>query len=555
VGITNPWYRQHRTRPCKERKNGAPTVPDREGKTRKAGPPAYTTPPIFSLCYDFHLGVPVTACNLGAYPSGNNGSVFQVLNNVDSTRSAAYIYDPLNRIAQAYTVNTNSANCWGETYSPTATAPGVLPSTPGIDAWGNLINRSGVTGMAHNCITEGLTTTASTQNQLSILTYDAAGNVTNDGLGNTPTYDAENRIATDAGYTYSYDADGMRMEKTNGSSGTMYWPGPDGEVLTETDLTGTINEEYAYFNGERIARIDRPSGTVHYYFSNHLGSASVITDANGNVEEQTDFFPFGGIAYSSGSDSNRYKFTGKERDSESNLDNFGARYFAYATGRFMTPDWAARPTSVPYAVFGDPQSLNLYGYVRNDPVTLADADGHDPPVPMGPLNDNSGTTYDEERAQTLTGKEEAQNTAADKPAPQPAPTDPNTGKPTPPPVPVPGAPDLPWKWNPNDQNPRGGDWGPDGWKGPNPPHGSWDPDGHWDIDKGGKGPRDHYDPQGNPITPGQAHPGDAPKTMMDRMRSITPGPILKWGTAGVVIYIIIDEGSRLYPPRNLVPVP
>ena len=44
----------------------------------------------------------------------------------------------------------------------------------------------------------------------------------------------------------------------------------------------------------------------------------------------------------------------------------------------MTPDWAARPTGVPYAVFGDPQSLNLYGYVRNDPVTRADADGHDP---------------------------------------------------------------------------------------------------------------------------------------------------------------------------------
>jgi hypothetical protein len=42
----------------------------------------------------------------------------------------------------------------------------------------------------------------------------------------------------------------------------------------------------------------------------------------------------------------------------------------------MTPDWAARATAVPYAVFGDPQSLNLYGYVRNDPVSIADADGH-----------------------------------------------------------------------------------------------------------------------------------------------------------------------------------
>src|SRR5438552_12540010 len=72
------------------------------------------------------------------------------------------------------------------------------------------------------------------------------------------------------------------------------------------------------------------------------------------------------------------KFTGKERDSESGLDNFGARYDSSTLGRFMTPDWAARPTTVPYAVFGDPQSLNLYGYVRNDPVSRADLDGHCP---------------------------------------------------------------------------------------------------------------------------------------------------------------------------------
>lgn len=62
----------------------------------------------------------------------------------------------------------------------------------------------------------------------------------------------------------------------------MYWREPKG-VLAETDLTGAINEEYVFFNGERIARIDRPSGAVHYYFSDHLGSASIITDPLANV--------------------------------------------------------------------------------------------------------------------------------------------------------------------------------------------------------------------------------------------------------------------------------
>jgi RHS repeat-associated protein len=79
-----------------------------------------------------------------------------------------------------------------------------------------------------------------------------------------------------------------------------------------------------------------------------------------------------------------YKFTGKERDSESGLDNFGARYDASSLGRFMTPDWAAKPISVPYAKFGDPQTLNLYAYVENSPLNRIDADGHDSPGQMCP---------------------------------------------------------------------------------------------------------------------------------------------------------------------------
>jgi len=71
-----------------------------------------------------------------------------------------------------------------------------------------------------------------------------------------------------------------------------------------------------------------------------------------------------------------HKFTGKERDSESGLDEFGARYYASTMGRFMTPDWAAKPIAVPYAVFGNPQSLNLYAYVGNNPLLHFDPDGH-----------------------------------------------------------------------------------------------------------------------------------------------------------------------------------
>jgi RHS repeat-associated protein len=71
------------------------------------------------------------------------------------------------------------------------------------------------------------------------------------------------------------------------------------------------------------------------------------------------------------------KSTGKERDAESGNDFFGARYYTSTMGRFLTPDWAEKPVDVPYAHFGNPQSLNLYSYVQNNPTTVGDPDGHD----------------------------------------------------------------------------------------------------------------------------------------------------------------------------------
>jgi RHS repeat-associated protein len=132
--------------------------------------------------------------------------------------------------------------------------------------------------------------------------------------------------------------------------------------------------------GERVARRDgaTDTGGVFYYFSDHLKTASVITDASGNIKSEFDFYPWGGELQFVANDSNHYKFTSKERDAETGLDYFGARYFSNGLGRFTTPDWAAKATAVPYAEFSDPQSLNLYSYVRNVPTSKADPDGHCP---------------------------------------------------------------------------------------------------------------------------------------------------------------------------------
>jgi len=69
-------------------------------------------------------------------------------------------------------------------------------------------------------------------------------------------------------------------------------------------------------------------------------------------------------------------FTGKERDSESGNDYFGARYYSSTMGRFLSPDWSARVAPVPYAKLDNPQSLNLYSYMLNNPLSGVDPDGH-----------------------------------------------------------------------------------------------------------------------------------------------------------------------------------
>jgi RHS repeat-associated protein len=70
------------------------------------------------------------------------------------------------------------------------------------------------------------------------------------------------------------------------------------------------------------------------------------------------------------------RYTGKERDAESGLDYFGARYYGSSMGRFMSPDWSKTPEGVPYADLTNPQSLNLYSYVKNNPLSKVDPDGH-----------------------------------------------------------------------------------------------------------------------------------------------------------------------------------
>jgi len=216
--------------------------------------------------------------------------------------------------------------------------------------------------------------------------YDASGNLLTDGH-NTYGWNAESEIKSAGGVNYTYDGDGDRVEKSNGLSaaaGKIYWYGAGTEILDESDLSGNITDEYIFFGGKRIARRDS-SGNVVYYAADHLGTSRVVTNSTGAILDQSDFYPFGGERVLSSSSGNTYKFEGKERDTETNNDDFGARYYSSQFGRWLSPDWSAIPAPVPYANLTNPQTLNLYAMVSDNPETFADLDGHllYPPVEAG----------------------------------------------------------------------------------------------------------------------------------------------------------------------------
>jgi RHS repeat-associated protein len=211
------------------------------------------------------------------------------------------------------------------------------------------------------------------QNRPTGLAYDATGNLMS-YLSSTYTYDQENRLSSTAGMSYTYDGNGERVLKFNASTGAAvkrYWS-MGGNTLAEGDGSGNLTAEYIYFGGKRVARIDLPANTVHYYLSDHLGSTSIVASAAETVEEESDYYPFGTEVIVSSTGTNKYKFTGKERDAETGLDYFGARYYSNGLGRWVTPD-------APFADqhLQNPQSWNLYMYAGNRPTSLIDTDGRE----------------------------------------------------------------------------------------------------------------------------------------------------------------------------------
>lgn len=151
-------------------------------------------------------------------------------------------------------------------------------------------------------------------------------------------------------------------------------------LIAEFDGTnGALKKEYLAGGGAAIT-IEPTNGT-RYLTSDTLGSPRVVTNSSGAVVSRHDYLPFGqelfagtggrttGMGYSA-ADNLRQKFTGQQRDTETGLDYFNARYYSSGQGRFTSPDPFAGSATI-----ADPQTFNRYAYVGNNPLTQTDPTG------------------------------------------------------------------------------------------------------------------------------------------------------------------------------------
>ncbi len=215
-----------------------------------------------------------------------------------------------------------------------------------------------------------------TENGNISLIYDSAGNLIQDNehyyeynpfnqLYQVREEDSNGRIVE----RYYYDENGQRAVKVHyfvgGTNETTYYIGKD--FLRVVNASGSFDTVY-YFDSKNLVAEKKPNGQFIYYHPDHLGSSSLITNSSGGVVEKTTYEPYGSVF--SGGTRSRYDYTGKESD-QTGLQYYGARY--------RNPDiivWTQPDSNIPNIY--NPQALNRYSYVYNNPYKYTDPDGHNP---------------------------------------------------------------------------------------------------------------------------------------------------------------------------------
>jgi RHS repeat-associated protein len=268
-------------------------------------------------------------------------------------------YDSLYRLTEAKETN-NDNQTWKQTF--------------GYDRFGNRINFTQQGGIANPQPTIDANTNRFSSGQN--FTYDKNGNLITDPQNREFTFNGENKQTKviQSGQIkgeYFYDGEGKRVKKKVYDNGVL-----SEEIVFVYDGMGKLVAEYSTAQPAQ-------NPTTNYTITDQLDSPRVITDSNGNVTSRRDFMPFGeeltpdeqnrttNRKYNTG-DNIRQKFTGYQKDTETNLDFAEARMYENRHGRFTAVD--------PLLASGhsaNPQTFNRYVYVGNDPINITDPLGLD----------------------------------------------------------------------------------------------------------------------------------------------------------------------------------
>lgn len=314
-----------------------------------------------------------------------NGNITSWVMSIDN-----YQYDQLNRLTR---VQETSQNIVGTDFTQAFS----------YDQWGNRTIDVGATTAGIPGLTRKTFAVNTSNNHITSIdgvsvNYDAAGNQTNDGTG-VRVYDSQNRmtqvVQSGISHNYTYDNDGRRTRRSLNNGAQNIWQiyGIDGELVAEYGQgggTSSPQKEYGYRNGNLVVIWDgSQSGdkALKWLMTDHLGSTRMEIDKSGSLAGITrhDYLPFGeelnadsgaqrsGVGFEPPSSNTKQRFTSKERDIETGLDYFGARYYGCAQGRFTSID----PIGLAKERLIDPQRINLYAYTANNPLKFVDPDGED----------------------------------------------------------------------------------------------------------------------------------------------------------------------------------
>ena len=207
-----------------------------------------------------------------------------------------------------------------------------------------------------------LTSTAS-----ATYTYNNNGNMLSrvDGSGTRGlAWDNDNRLKqvtlpSGLAVNYKYDALGRRIQRTTSAGADERYVYDGQDVVL--DLNSSLTVTTSYLNGRGIDNHLRQTDTttgVSYFLTDHLGSTAALADGSGAVAETLNYDSFGNNA---GSTRTRYTFRGRERDSDTGLLYYRARFYDPQLGRFISED--------PIGLNG---GINTYAYVGNNPVWAND---------------------------------------------------------------------------------------------------------------------------------------------------------------------------------------